>query len=200
MQEETKKLIKLIILNNKNKMEYHEIQKALEDSGYNVSKSSIRSYCKSEIVEGEHMHILVKSKVNSRYLTDEEKATIDDNHDSKLIESQALDMGRSVSTIRRYYKSMGYITNSVLSKASKEYIAQNYKHKTIEGLSRRLKIKECKIYQHFYDNPDTLDLRLLDSEGFNEGEPYIERTEAELEGMTQYQKHVHQKINKSFFL
>ena len=91
---------------------------------------------------------------------------------------------------------MGYITNSVLSKASKEYIAQNYKHKTMDGLSRRLKIKECKIYQHFYDNPDTLDLRLLDTEGFNEGEPYIERTEAELEGMTKYQKHIHQKISK----
>ena len=195
MQEGTQKLIKSIILKNKNQMEYHEIQKALEDSGHNVSKSSIRSYCKSESVEGEPMHILVKSKVNSRYLTDEEKATIDDNHDSKLIESQALDMGRSVSTIRRYYKSMGYITNSVLSKASKDYIAQNYKHKTIESLSRRLKIKECKIYQHFYNNPDTLDIRLLDTEGFNEGEPYVERTQDQLDAMTQYQKHVHQKIN-----
>ncbi len=197
LKVQSKKFIRKLLKENKNTMTYDQILQAMEDSGItDVKTNSIKNFCKKELDDnGDVLHYSIKSKVNSRYLTDAEKAHIDDNHSSKLIATQAEEMGRSAATVRKYYRAMGYDTNAVLSEFSQNYIKQHYKCLTLTEMSRRLSIKEDKIVNYFFDNPDTLDMRLINTEGFNEGEPYVEKTQNELDSMSSYQRHIHQIID-----
>jgi hypothetical protein len=188
MKKEIKEELINLLKNNKN-MNINDIQMALQESGYYASERAIKYNSKKE-------GLSIMSKINSNYLNEEEKAFIDDVHSAKNMTWIAEELGRSRNTIKKYYLSKGYDCNSVLSDFSANYIVENYQHSDMSDLCLRLSVKADLILEYFWSNPDTVDLRLMGKFGKNEGEPYTERTEAELEGMTKYQRHIHQKINK----
>ena len=127
-------------------------------------------------------------------MKDEEKEFINKNYDRMTIADLAKRLKRSDNTIRNYYKKMGYSSRSFLSNASKTWIDENYTYKSMEAILKRLKITQEQLYQHFFDNPDTLDLRKIDTEDILEkGMKAFVKPERLI---TIYEKHIHQEIEK----
>ena len=159
-------------------MTYDEILLALNGE---IKEGTLKSHCNRK-------SIIVKSKINSAYLTDSEKKYIDDNHNAKLIKATAEDLGRSINTIRSYYKKKGYATRSVLSDFAKEYILENYTYKSLAQLARRLSVKENLISTYMVDSD--IDMRLLNTKDMLDGPDYMPPT-GKLDMVSQ---HIHQLI------
>lgn len=164
-------------------MTYEEMVAALDTE---IKIGTLKSHCNRK-------SITVQSKVNSTYLTEAEKKYIDDNHNAKLIKSTAEDLGRSINTIRSYYKKNGYATRSVLSDFAKDYILHNYTYKTLAQLAKRLSVKESLISAYMIE--DDIDMRLLNTRDILDGPDYIRPTGS----LDNISKHVHQliKTNKN---